>query len=97
MITTKQRASLRTLSNKLPDSVIIGKGGLTDTVVNEIDTALFHKELVKITVLKNCESDLRNMANAAAEKLGAEQVQIIGSKFVLYRYSSKKDIEHIQF
>lgn len=97
MITTKQRASLRMLANTLPDSVIIGKGGLTDTVFKEIDTALYHKELVKISVLKNCDADVKQMAFDAAKKLGAESVQIIGGKFVLYKFSQKDGIEHIQY
>lgn len=97
MLTTKQRASLRMLANTLPDSVIIGKGGLTQTVVQEIETALYHKELVKISVLKNCDSDVRGMAFSAAEQLEAESVQVIGGKFVLYKYSSKDGIQHIQY
>lgn len=97
MLTTKQRASLRMLANTLPDSVIIGKGGLTQTVVQEIETALYHKELVKISVLKNCDSDVREMAFSAAEQLEAESVQVIGGKFVLYKYSSKDGIQHIQY
>ena len=97
MLTTKQRASLRMLANNLPDSVIIGKSGLTDTVVNEIEVALYHKELVKISVLKNCDADVRQMAFDAAEKLGAESVQIIGGKFVLYKFSEKEGIEHIKY
>ena len=97
MLTTKQRASLRMLANTLPDSVIVGKSGLTDTVLKEIDTALYHKELVKISVLKNCDADVRQMAFEAAEKLEAESVQIIGGKFVLYKFSQKEGIEHIQY
>lgn len=97
MLTTKQRASLRMLANNLPDSVIIGKSGLTDTVVNEIEVALYHKELIKVSVLKNCDQDVRQMAFDAAERLGAESVQIIGGKFVLYKFSEKEGIEHIKY
>ena len=97
MLTTKQRASLRMLANNLPDSVIIGKSGLTDTVVNEIEVALYHKELIKVSVLKNCDQDVRQMAFDAAAKLDAESVQIIGGKFVLYKFSEKEGIEHIKY
>lgn len=97
MLTTKQRANLKNQSSKLADSVIIGKGGLTDTVLKEIETALFHKELVKISVLKNSGADVRATAFEAAEKLAAESVQVIGNKFVLYKFSDKKGIEHITF
>ena len=97
MFTTKQRANLKNQSNNLPDSVIIGKSGLTETVLKEIDTALYQKELVKISVLKNSGADVKELAFAAAEKTGAECVQVIGGKFILYRYSDKKDIEHITF
>ena len=97
MLTTKQRASLRMLANNLPDSVIVGKSGLTETVLNEIDVALYHKELVKISVLKNCDQDVRQIAFDAADKLGAESVQVIGGKFVLYKFSQKEGIEHIKY
>lgn len=97
MLTTKQRAALRSLANNLPDSVIIGKGGLTPTVLGEIETALYHRELVKVSVLKNCDADIRQMAFSAAEKLDAESVQIIGGKFVLYKFSQKEGIEHIEY
>ena len=97
MLTTKQRASLRMLANNLPDSVIIGKSGLTDTVVNEIEVALYHKELIKVSVLKNCDQDVRQMAFDAAARLEAESVQIIGGKFVLYKFSQKEGIEHIKY
>ena len=97
MLTTKQRARLRMLANNLPDSVIIGKSGLTDTVVNEIEVALYHKELIKVSVLKNCDQDVRQMAFDAAAKLEAESVQIIGGKFVLYKFSQKEGIEHIKY
>ena len=97
MLTTKQRAALRSQSNSLPDSVIIGKGGLTPTVLGELDTALYHRELIKVSVIKNCDADIRSMAFEAAEKLGAESVQIIGGKFVHDRFSDKEGIEHIEY
>ena len=97
MITTKQRASLRSLAQKLEPSMQIGKEGLKPESVTQIEEMLEAKELVKIRVLKNSDEDIKMLANTIAQKIGAECVQVIGSVFVLYRYSHKKSIKHIVF
>ena len=94
MITSKQRSYLRSLAHQLDPLVYIGKNDLTDNILNEIDTCLEHRELVKIKIQESCLLDPKETANEVAEKLGAEFVQAIGRKFVLYRES--KDHKKIE-
>ena len=93
MITSKQRSYLRSLAHQLDPLVYIGKNDLTDNILNEIDTCLEHRELVKIKIQESCLLDPKETANEVAAKLGAEFVQAIGRKFVLYRES--KDYRQI--
>ncbi len=96
MITTKQRAFLRGLGNALEPVMQIGKEGITDNVLNGVYLLLEARELVKVKVLKNCDMDAKEIANLLAQKLEAEVVQVIGSIFILYKKSTKKDFKHIQ-
>ncbi|MGN1350366.1 MAG: ribosome assembly RNA-binding protein YhbY [Anaerovoracaceae bacterium] len=90
MITTKQRAVLRKMVHTLEPAVYIGKNGLTEPVLKEMELALDAHELVKVKVQDNCLEDLRSLAHQSAEQIGAEVVQVIGRKFSLYRPSEKK-------
>lgn len=85
MLTSKQRAYLRGLANRLDTILIIGKGEITDNVIMQADTALTARELIKGKVLENSNYSSREGAELIAEKCGADVVQVIGSKFVLYR------------
>lgn len=94
MITSKQRAYLRSLANRMPALYQVGKSGIDETLLKTIDEALEAKELIKVHVLENCGESARDICNALADALHAEPVQTIGSKFVLYRESeNKKQIE----
>jgi len=88
-ITTKQRAMLRSMANKLNPSIIIGKGGVTENVIKQIDIELEARELAKCSILKTALLDSKTVCNALAKELGAHAVQSIGSKFVLYRESKE--------
>ncbi|MEX1377908.1 MAG: ribosome assembly RNA-binding protein YhbY [Eubacteriales bacterium] len=88
-ITAKQRATLRSMANKLNPSIIIGKGGITDNLISQVDVELEARELVKGSILKTALLDSKTVCNELAEKLGAQAVQAIGSKFVLYRESKE--------
>jgi len=96
-MTTKQRSKLRSLAQTLEPIGQIGKGGISDNMLMGLSSALDARELIKITVLKNAEDDARFLADDLADALDAEVVCTIGHKIVLYRYSEKDGIKHIEF
>ncbi len=85
MLTSKQRSQLRGLAAAEDTIVIIGKGGITENVIIQMNDALKARELVKGRVLENSLLSAREAADAMAEVCRAEVVQVIGSKFVLYK------------
>ena len=95
MLTTKQRTQLRALANPLADTLIIGKEGVTDAVERQLDQLLEAHELVKGKVLESAMLTPRTVAEALSEATGADTVQRIGSKFVLYRQARDKDKRRI--
>ena len=96
MITTKQRAQLKSLANTLKPLVIIGKDELTENVLAEIEVGLYHNELVKVSSLKSCTLSARTMCDAVCQALGCEPVLCVGNRFVVSKRSDKKEIEHIK-
>ena len=96
MLTTKQRAHLRGLGNALDPVMQIGKEGLSENSYEAINALLEARELIKIKVLKNSDLRAREVCQMVCEKLEAEPVQVIGSNFIVYRMSSKKDFKHIE-
>ena len=86
---SKTRAKLRGIAQKVQPSVSIGKTGLTDGVIDQIDMNLFAHELVKIDVLETADVDKKALMKFICEKLKAEEVCIIGRKIVIYRFSGK--------
>ena len=90
MITTKQRAYLKGLAMKLDTIFQIGKIGVTDETVKQLTNALEARELIKVKVLETSPVTSREAAEEVAEATGAEVVQVIGNKFVLYKRSEKK-------
>ena len=94
MISSKQRSFLRGLAQTTDATVYIGKQGLTDNVINEIEVGPNTRELVKVKIQEGCLLDPKETANEMAQKLNAEFVQAIGRKFVLYRES--KDNKQIE-
>lgn len=94
MITSKQRSYLRGLAHDLDPMVFLGKGGLTENIIREMDVNLEIRELVKVKLQDGCELSPKEVANQMAERLDAEFVQAIGKKFTLYRQSKEnKQIE----
>ncbi len=87
MLTGKQRSYLKGIANNLNPIFQIGKNGITDNFIKQIDEALEAREIVKIKVLNNSFLDAKDVASELAEKTNAEFVQSIGNKFVLYRES----------
>lgn len=90
MITGKQRAYLRGLANNLDPIFQVGKNGVEENFLKQVDDALEARELIKIKVLENSGLGAREVSNEICLKLGCEGIQAIGSKIVLYKKSSKK-------
>lgn len=90
MITSKQRAMLRGMANSAETIVQIGRTGITDNIKKQADDALTARELIKLRVLDTSPVTARQAAGELAEALGAEPVQVIGTRFVLYRASPDK-------
>ena len=90
-LTSKQGAQLRALANSLEPIVIIGKDGIGDNLVKQTNDALEARELVKCRVLESSMLTAREACEQLSQLTCSEQVQVIGTKFVLYRPSHKKD------
>ena len=90
-LTSKQRAQLRGLANSLDPIVHIGKDGLGDNLIKQANDALEARELIKCRVLENSMLTTREAADALAKAVRAEVVQVIGTKFVIYRQSHNKE------
>lgn len=89
MLTSKERAQLRAQANTLDTTLIVGKGGVTEAVVAEADNQLTARELVKGKVLEGAFMSPREVCDALCEATGADGVAVIGTKFVIYRFSEK--------
>ena len=93
-MTSKQRAYLMSLASNLDPVFQIGKASLTPEFTESIDEVLEARELIKISVLKNCMDEPKELATVLAERTHSEVVQVIGKKIVLYKESkNKKKIE----
>ncbi|MBR3772171.1 MAG: ribosome assembly RNA-binding protein YhbY [Clostridium sp.] len=89
-MTSKQRAYLKGLAMTTEPIFQIGKSSLTPEVTGAVSEALEARELIKISVLKNCIDDPRAIAEVLAERTKSEVVQVIGKKIVLYKESKNK-------
>lgn len=89
-LTSKQRAQLKGLAAEADTIVMIGKSGITDSVIASVDAALTARELVKGRVLEGSMLSAREAADRLQEALAAETVQVIGTKFVLFRRNIKE-------
>lgn len=95
-MTSKQRSKLKSIAANLSPVTQIGKGGITENLLNTLSESLEAHELIKVNILQNAEADADTIAQNVAELLGAEVVIVIGRKAVFYRRSSRKDIKHIE-
>ena len=89
MLTSKERAALRAQANGLETTLMVGKDGVTEAVIAEADNQLTARELVKGKVLENAMLSPREVCDALCEELGADGISVIGTKFVIYRFSQK--------
>ena len=90
MLTSKQRAYLRSMSQSLDTIFQIGKGGITEEICTQIYNALEARELIKARVLDNSGYSAKEAAAEISEAIGCDVVACVGSKFVLYKESEKK-------
>ena len=90
MLTSKERAELRAKAHHLNAIFHVGKDGVSPPFVAGVRDALEARELIKIDILDNCPLDVKEAAEIVASRSGAEIVQIIGRKFVLYKKSKEK-------
>ena len=88
-MTGKQRAGLRKIAATLQPIFQIGKQGVTENLMKQLDDALEAREIIKITILETAGENTKELCNEIARELGAEPVQAIGSKFTIYRRSEK--------
>ncbi len=91
MLNSKQRAILKSEAAKMDAIFQIGKGGVGEAAIKSIGDALEARELVKISVLDNSDSDAREAAEEIAAKTDSEVVAVIGRKIILFKVSTKKE------
>lgn len=84
-MTSKQRAFLRSLATNIDTIVMVGKGGMSGNIIKQTDDALTARELIKGKVLETSDINSRETAEILAKETNSEVVQVIGTKFVLYR------------
>ena len=93
MLTSKERAELRSQATTIDTTLMVGKGGVTDAVIAEADNQLTTRELVKGKVLEGAMMTPREVCDELCEATGAEGIAVIGTKFVIYRFSEKLQAE----
>ncbi len=93
MITNKQRAYLRSLGNSMDPIFQVGKNGIDENFIIQVDQALKVRELIKIKVLNNNEITAREASDLICSKLKCDGVQAIGSKFLIYRKAKEAKIQ----
>ena len=96
MLTSKERAELRAKSNDLETTLMVGKSGVTESVIAEAENLLTARELVKGKVLEGALMTAREVSDAICEATGADGIACVGSKFVIYRFSEKCQAERNQ-
>lgn len=87
MLTSKQRAYLRAMATPMDTIFQVGKGGVNDNMCEQISNALEARELIKLRVLDNCDLNAKEAAQIISEETDSDVVQVIGTRFVLYRES----------
>lgn len=92
MLTSKQRANLRAQANKLETILQVGKSGVGDALVKQVDDALTAREMVKLRALETAPELARGTAEQLAQLTGSEVVQVIGTRFILYRRNPKNPV-----
>ena len=92
MLTSKQRAQLRALANPIETILQVGKSGVGEQLIKQVDDALVARELIKLRVLETAPGSVREIAEELAQATQSEVVLTIGTRFVLYRRNNKKPV-----
>lgn len=90
MLTSKQRAFLRSLANGYDTILMVGKGGINDQIIKQASDAIKRRELIKGKVLESAGITPREVAEEISAEIKAEVVQVIGTKFILYKRNEKE-------
>ena len=96
MLTSKERAELRAKANMIETTLIVGKGGVSDTLIADVENQLEARELVKGKVLESAMMTAREVSDEICAATGADGVSCVGNKFVIYRFSEKLQAERNQ-
>ncbi len=96
MLNSRQRAQLRGLANDFETILQVGKMGISENTVKQVDDALEARELIKMSVLETCPLTSREAADQLAKEVRADVVQVIGRKFILFRQSKEKLIKLVK-
>ena len=96
MLTSKERAELRAKANSLDTTLIVGKGGVSEALIADVEIQLDNRELVKGKVLEAAMLTPREASDAICEATGADGVSVVGNKFVIYRFSEKLQAQRNQ-
>ena len=94
MLTSKQRAELRSQANTLETTLMVGKDGVTEAVIEEADKLLTARELIKGKVLETAFMTAREVSDEICQATGADGVSCVGNKFVIYRFSDTAFANH---
>lgn len=94
-MTSAERAKLRSLAMNIEPTTHIGKNGIGDALLKQLDEQLETRELIKIAVLRNADFSAKEVAEELALSSNAQVVQVLGSKITLYRVSKKDGVKHI--
>ena len=97
MFTSKERARLRAIASTEDTIMQVGKNGINDNLIKSLSDALDKREIIKISVLDNSPDDVKEVGVALAKALKAEFITAIGKKVVLYRYSKKDGVRHVEY
>lgn len=95
MITTKERAKLKSLAQNLKPVLNIGKDNLNENIINEIERYLNKHELMKIKILQNSEENAKDVMDFICARIGCDPVLVVGKILIVYKLSKEKGVKHI--
>ncbi len=92
MLNSRQRAQLRAMANSMETILQVGKSGISENTVAQVRDALEARELIKLRILESCPTSVRETADSLAQATGSDVVQVIGTRFILYKESQNNKV-----